>query len=834
MPKTTEHPEVPVEKLRWRCDPGQLPFKSTSEIEPLDEIVGQARGVEAFRYGMAINKAGYNVFVTGEPHTGRMASVEKLLQELSRKDGVPDDLAYVNNFKNPDAPILLRFKAGEGREFRKEIHELVDTLKREAPQIFESQEYVARKKEIMETYERRTRDFFKDLDKRVKDEGFALVQIQAGQMQRPELMPIVDNEPVPMPRLEEMVEKGRFPREEFEQIREKYDRLRGEIDKIFLEVRDLQKELNEKGEQVDKHMFTASAQRLMEPLREKYPSDKIRAYLKDMLDDMVENIDTFRTGGQQQIPGLPPGMTMIMGDPFLGYQVNLIVDNAEQKSPPVLRESYPTYRNLFGSIERVIDRTGVWRTDYSKIKIGSFLKANGGYLVLNLMDAIMEPGVWPALKRALKTESMEIQTFDPFYMFTASSLKPEPIHVEVKVVVVGNTYLYQLLRQYDEDVQKIFRVRADFDRSMDKSDKAVMDVARFVRKETEEEKLRPFDASGVAALVEEAVRLSGRQEKISTSFPVIAEFIREADYWAGQENAEAVTEGHVQQAMDSRRFRSNLIEDKIQEMIDRDSLMISTTGAVVGQVNGLSVYSLGDHAFGRPARITATTALGREGVINIEREAQMSGPIHNKGVYILSGYLRRVFAQNKPLSVSASLAFEQSYSGIEGDSASSTEMYAILSSLSGVPLKQSIAVTGSVNQKGEVQPIGGVNEKVEGFYDVCKSKGLTGDQGVMIPEANVKDLMLRKEVVQAIQDGEFHLWPVKTVAQGVEILTGMPAGEQRDDYTFPEDSVFGKADARLRELVEIMRKFAKGAEEAEKEQGGQGGTGGTGCPGCGA
>jgi len=828
MPMTAEHPEVSQEKMRWRCDPAQLPFKTTADIEPLEEIVGQARGVQAFRFGMAISKAGYNVFVTGEPHTGRMSSVEKLLQELSDKDKAPDDLAYVNNFKNPDQPILLRFKAGDGRQFRKDVHDLIDVLKREAPRTFESQEYVARKKDISETYERRTRDFFKDLDKRVKDEGFALVQIQAGQVQRPELMPIVDGEPVPMPRLEEMVEKGRFPREEFEQLKEKYERLKGEIDKIFLEVRDLQKELNERSEQVDKLMFNTTAIRLVEPLRKKYESEKIRKYLQDMLEDMEENIDVFRTGGQVQVPGMPPGMTMMMGDPFMSYQVNLMVDNAEQKSPPVIIESYPTYRNLFGSIERVVDRTGVWRTDFSKIKVGSFLRANGGYLVLNLLDAIVEPGVWPALKRALKTESMEIQTFDPFYMFTATGIKPEPVHVDVKVVVIGSTQIYHMLRYYDPDVQKIFRVRADFDRSMDNDDKAVMDMARFVRKITDEEKLKAFDASGVAALIEEAVRMAGRQEKISTSFPVIAEVIREAAFWAADNGSDTVTETHVQQAMDARKYRHNLIEDKIQEMIDRDSLMISTDGGVVGQVNGLSVYSLGEHAFGRPTRITANTALGREGVINIEREAQMSGPIHNKGVYILSGYLRRVFAQNKPLSVSASIAFEQSYSGVEGDSASSTEMYAILSSLAEVPIKQSIAVTGSMNQKGDIQPIGGVNEKVEGFFDVCVSKGLSGQQGVMIPEANVKDLMLRKDVIQAITEGRFHLWPVKTIAQGIEILTGMPAGEQRPDHAFPEDTVFGKADARLRELVEIMQKFAKSAEEGEKDKGQQ-----DGCATCG-
>ena len=803
-PKT--HPEVPHDMLRRGVDPATLGFATTAELDPLDDIVGQQRGVEAFRFGMSMDKAGYNVFVTGSPHSGRRAAVEKLLQRMSRKDGAPDDLAYVNNFTTPEAPVLLRFPAGQGRDFKKRVHDMVDTLKREAPQLFESQEYVARKKEIMESYEKRIREFFKGLDKRVKDEGFALVNIQQGEMQRPELMPMVDGEPVPILQLEDRVDKGRFPREEFDQVKKKFDTLKTEIDAIFLQVRELQKELAEKGAQVDKLMFASAANKLIEPLAEAFAQPKVRAYFDGMLEDMQENLDTFRSGGQPQ--GLPPGM-VLAGDPFQPYKVNLIVDNAEQQSPPVVIESYPTYRNLFGSIERVVDRSGVWRTDFSKINVGSFLQANGGYLVLNLMDAITEPGVWPALKRALKTERMEIQTFDPFYMFTSTGLKPEPVHVDVKVVVIGDTQLYHLLRYYDQDVQKIFRVRADFDRSMDFTPDAVTELARFVRKTCDEEKLRPFSAAGVAALAEEASRMAGRQEKISTAFPRLAEIVREADYQAAQAEAEAVDAAHIDAAMDARRFRSNLIEEKIQEMIDRDSIMIDTDGAKAGQVNGLSVYTLGDYAFGRPTRITATTAMGRAGVINIEREADMSGPIHNKGVYILSGYLRRMFAQDKPLSVSASLAFEQSYSGVEGDSASSTEMYALLSSLADVPLRQDVAVTGSMNQQGQVQPIGGVNEKVEGFYDTCVGKGLTGKQGVMIPQANVPDLMLRKNVVEAIEKGKFHLWAVEDVAQGIEILTGLPAGKPGKNGAYPVKSVFGRADARLRQLAEEMARFGK-------------------------
>ncbi len=819
MPRKKKYPEVPIEKLRWRLDAKALPFKTTDELEPLKEIIGQKRGVEALQFAIHMNKPDYNVFVTGVAGTGRLATVKTLLRKITKRDGVPDDLCYVNNFQNPEAPILLRLKGGTGAEFKKDVQSFVDTLKKQIPQLFESQEYINVKKEIMEAYEERGKSFFKELDKKVKEEGFALVDVQMGPIKRPEVVPLVDGQPMTIDQVEALVEKGRFPKEEFEAMKQKHSKLREQIDQIFLELRDLQKEVQEKIEKMDRVMFMKNASEIMAPLLKKYKSEKVRKYLEAMLEDMADNLHIFRT--QQQPPGMP-GMMPIMPqpDPFQPYQVNLIVDNSDQKGPPIIIESYPTYRNLFGSIERVVDRTGVWRTDFSKIKAGSLIKANGGYLVINLLDAVTEPGVWQGLKRALKSRKLEIQTYDPFYLFTTTGLKPEPIELDVKVVVISDYYLYYLLNYYDEEVRKIFKVRADFDTAMDKTDEAIAQFAAFIKRKTDEDKLRPFDRTGIAALVEHAVRMTGRQEKISTSFPDITDLIREADFYAAQDNSPVIKDSHVDKAIDARIFRSNMVEEHIQEMIDRGTLLIDVDGAVVGQVNGLAVYQLGDYSFGKPTRITASTSMGRAGIINIEREADLSGATHNKGVLIMAGYLRKKYAQDKPLTMSASIAFEQSYSGVDGDSASSTEVYALLSSLSGVPIKQSIAVTGSVNQKGEIQAIGGVNEKIEGFYDCCKRLGLTGAQGVIIPQANVKDLMLRKDVVEAVKKGKFHIYPVKTIDEGIEILTDMKAGELQADGTYPKGTINFLVDQKLRELAEGLKRF--GEEEAKEEKKGKG------------
>ncbi len=817
MPRKRSPKEVSVDKLRWRLDPATLPFENTDDLEPLREIVGQKRAVEAFKFGMGIDSHGYNVFVTGMAGTGRMSTVKKMLEEMSRKERVPGDLCYINNFKNTEAPILLHLKGGEGAAYKKDVHDFVELLKKQIPLLFESQEYINSKKELMAAYEARGKSFFKNLDEKVKEEGFTLVDVQVGQIKRPEVMPLVDGNPTHIDQVEAMVEKGRFPKDEFEQMKEKYGQLRERVEQIFIELRDLQKEVQEKVEEMDRLTFLKNAGDMAKPLIEKYDPPKIKAHLEAMLEDMAENLQIFSPQTQQpQIPGLvlpvPPSE-----DRFQPYQVNLLVDNSDQKSPPIIVESYPTYRNIFGSIERIVDRAGVWRTDFSKIKAGSLLKAQGGYLVINLLDAIVEPGVWQALKRALKSEQLEIQTYDPFYLFTTSGLKPEPIDLDIKVVVVADAYLYHLLLFHDPDMNKVFKVRADFDTVMDKNEESIHQISRFVKMKSDEEKLKPFDRTAVAALVEQAVRMSGRQEKISTSFPQLTDYLREASYLAGLEKEENVRDQHVESVLESRRFRASRAEEHLQEMIDRGTLMIDVEGKAVGQVNGLAVYSMGDYAFGKPSRITCSTAMGRAGIINIERESDLSGNTHNKGVLILGGYLRKKYAQDKPLTMSASIAFEQSYGGVDGDSASSTEIYALLSSLSEIPIRQYIAVTGSVNQNGQVQAIGGVNEKVEGFFDCCMKKGADPEQGVMIPLSNVEDLMLRRDVVKAVEEGRFHIYPVSTIDEGIEILTGKSAGKRKADGTYPKGSINQLVNDKLKSLAEGLKNFAGDKEEGKKE-----------------
>jgi lon-related putative ATP-dependent protease len=816
MSQATSYAEVPVDRLRWRLDPARLSFETTADLKPLKEIIGQHRGVQAFRFGINMDKPGYNVFVTGAAGSGRMATVKRLLEEMSKKDQAPDDLCYVNCFKDPETPILIRLPGGVGSTFKRDVKWLVDTLQKDIPQLFESQEYINMKKEITETYERQANGFFKSLDQKVKEEGFAIVDVQMGQFKKPDVMPLVDDKPVPIEQLEAMVEKGRFPKAEFEEISQKHATLRNQIDQIFLEIRDLQKEVAQKLEKMDRATFMKTASDLAATLIQKFRNEKVKQYLQDMLEDMADNLKIFSPQSAVQIPGLPAIMPEI--DRFQPYGVNLLVDNSQRKSPPVIIEEYPNYRNIFGAIERVVDRSGVWRTDYSRIKAGSLVKASGGYLVFNLKDAVIEPGVWQALKRALKSKKLEIQTFDPMYFFTTTGLKPEPIDLKVKVVLIGDAYLYQLIGYYDEDLGKIFKVRADFDTAMPNTDQNIQQFAEFIKMATDEEQLKPFDRTAAAALVEQAVRMTGRQEKIATTFPAIADLIREADFWARQAGDAIVGERHVDQAIDAKIYRCNLVEERLQEMIDRGSLMIDTEGEVVGQVNGLAIFSLGDYMFGKPSRITASTSMGRAGVINIEREADLSGNTHNKGVLILSGYLRKKYAQDKPLAMSASIAFEQSYSGVDGDSASSTEIYALLSSLSEVPIRQDIAVTGSVNQKGEVQAIGGVNQKIEGFYDCCRHKGLNGSQGVMIPQSNVRDLMLRKDVVEAVKEGRFRIYAVKNIDEGIEILTGKPAGAKQTDGKYPAETINFLVDRKLDELAVAIQKFGADKEEKGKSE----------------
>jgi len=810
--------EVPLDRLRWRCDPDTLPFESTENIQPCQEIIGQERGLEAIRVGIDINSIGYNIFVTGLAGTGRFTTIKCVLEEIDIKEKMPNDLCYVNNFKNPDMPHMISLPAGQGNAFKKEMETLIEALKKKIPLMFENETYLNKKKEVVERYRNKQAEMFREFEKKVNKEGFSLVQIQMGPYSRPGILPLVEGNPVNIEQLETMVEEGKLPKEELERMKEKQTGLINELEEIFKETRKSEKGVKEELTSLDNEVISPVVKDSISDIKEKFDYEKVRRYLEEVQEDILTNLNRFREKEESPAPPIPGLVFPQPVDSFSEYQVNVLVDNSETQKAPIIVETTPNYRNLFGTIERVVDRSGIWKTDFTHIKAGTFLRASGGYLIFNALEALVEPGVWPALKRTLKNQVMEVQTFDPFYLFATSALKPEPIECNTKVIMIGDTYLYHLLYNLDDDFKKIFKIKADFDSVMKKDTERIQQYASFIRKICDEEKLRPFDKTGMAAVVEYGVRMTGRQKKLSTRFHLIADLLREANYWALKDESDVVREEHVDKAIEKKIYRLNLIEEKIQEMIDEGTILIDSDGMVAGQVNGLSIYNLGDYMFGKPSRITVKTSMGKAGIINIEREAEMSGPTHNKGVYILAGYLRGKYAQDKPITMSASICFEQSYSGVDGDSASSTEIYALLSSISGLPLRQDIAVTGSVNQKGEIQPIGGVNEKIEGFFDVCKAKGFTGRQGVMIPYLNIDDLMLRKDVVETVKEGKFRIYPVKTIDQGIEILTGVEAGERLEDGKFREGTVNDLVDKKLRELGMKIKEFEGGGEEGAKEE----------------
>jgi len=809
--------EVPIEKLRWRCDPDALLFKTTESIEPCDEIIGQDRALEAIRLGLDINGIGFNIFVTGLAGTGRFTTIKCLLEEIDIKGKIPNDLCYVNNFKNPDMPHMISLPARQGNAFKKEMENLIEALKKKIPLMFENEAYLNKKKEVVEKFRNKQAEMFREFEKKVNKDGFALVQIQMGPYSRPGIFPLVEGNPVNIDQLETMVEEDKFSREDLQKIKEKQIGLINELEEIFKETRKGEKQIKDELTSLDNEVISPAIKDSLSDIKERFNYEKVHQYIDEVQEDILANLGRFRE--KEETPPPIPGLVMPQTvDSFNEYQVNVLVDNSETKGAPIIVETTPNYRNLFGTIERVVERTGIWKTDFLHIKAGSFLRANGGYLIFNALDALTESWVWPTLKRTLKNQVIEIQTYDPLYFFSTSALKPEPIECNTKVIMIGDTQIFYLLYSLDDDFKKIFKIKADFDSVMNRDDGKIQQYASFIRKICDEDKLRHFDNTGIAAVVEYGVRITGRQKKLSTRFHLIADLLMEANYWAEKDGSDVVTEKHVDKANEKRVYRVNLIEEKIQEMIDDGTILIDSDGRVVGQVNGLSVYNLGDYMFGKPSRITAKTSLGKAGIINIEREADMSGPIHNKGVYILAGYLRGKYAQDKPITMSASLCFEQSYSGVEGDSASSTEIYALLSSLSNLPIRQNIAVTGSVNQKGEVQPIGGVNEKIEGFFDVCRSKGLTGKQGVMIPQLNVDDLMLRKDVVEAVKEGKFHIYPVTTIDQGIEILTDVEAGEKLENGRFKEGTVNDLVDKKLRELGTKIKEYEGGGEEGKEEK----------------
>ncbi|HOT68389.1 MAG TPA: ATP-binding protein [Candidatus Saccharicenans sp.] len=807
MKPTSKFYELKPEELAWSCPEELIPFESTAECLACEGIIGQEKALKSLETGLEIKSRGYNIFITGLVGTGRTTTIKKFLERIKVGQPVPDDLLYVNNFKKPEEPLFLSLPAGKGRLLSDGLDRLINMLKANIPELLKSQFFQERKQSIVDSQQRKQREVLQKFNDLVSAEGFAVIQVQMGLFTRPDLLPVIEGQPTPFNKLEALAKEDKFPKKKLEELKKKYSQLTDQLEKVISQLKaiDDETQLLLKNQEIE--VCSPLIKGGLNDLRQGLPFPAVQSYLEEIEKNLLEDLDLFK-GQKTEDENQPEEF-----DPFLDYRVNLLVDNSDLQGAPVIMEITPNYINLFGTIEYSYGHFGLGQTDFTKIKAGSFIKANGGYLVLNALDVLSEAGVWASLKRTLRYQTYEIQNPVSPFLISTKRLKPEPIKCDVKVIMIGDDYLYNLLYFLDDDFKKIFKVKAEFDSEMEKTEKTIIDYATFIKKISDEDKLQPVGRDGIAAIVEFGVRQAGRQKKLSTRFHLIADVVREADYWARKNGHQVVSRQDVQTAIKEKVERVNLVERKIREMIEEGTILIDTQGKTVGQVNGLAVYDTGELTFGQPTRITARTSMGRAGVISIEREADLSGKTHNKGVLILAGYLRGKYAQNKPFALSASIAFEQSYSGVDGDSASSTEVYAILSSLSGLPLRQDLAVTGSLNQKGEIQPIGGVNEKIEGFFAVCRAKGLTGTQGVIIPYQNVSNLMLSEEVVQAVKNGQFHIYPVKTIDEGLEILTGVKAGERQADGSFEEGTVNYMVDKELERLALAWREFEGEAEE---------------------
>jgi predicted ATP-dependent protease len=792
--------ELEPNDLAWRCPEGWLPTDGPANIEPAPSIVAQDRAVEAIAFGLGIQGIGFNVFVTGMSGTGRLTTIKSFVERLAAADGKPEDICFVFNFRSHDEPCGLILRAGAGSRLRDGMDGLIEELSENLPAILSDREFRSRLERAVEPLQRKERELVQTFEKEVVDARFSLVQVQAGLVTRPEILPLVGDKPVPLEKLGELVEQGVLTAAQQEELTETHGRLTERFRDVFQEVAEIRRMVQNRVEDVRRKLLQPAFDAAVARIRKEIDDDRVEPYLKAVAADLGEHLELFMVDEED----VPPEV-----DRYLRWRVNLVVDNAGVSGRPVILETEPTYTNLFGTIERTMTQSGEATTSFLRIRAGSLLRANGGFLVLNADDVLLEPRVWPGLKRALRYRRVQIQTLESL-VFGASLLKPEAVPIDVKVVIIGSRDIYDLLFRYDPDFPKIFKVLADFDNLLSVSPEHARDLIAVLRKVILEEGLLELDSGGAAAMLEEAVRIGGWRRRFSSRFSDLADLLREASFRAGQAGAPLISGEHVAAARAAHLRRHSLSEDRSHEVISERVVHIATEGAVIGQVNGLAVYDLGHHRFGKPSRITAQVGIGREGIINIERQAGLSGPSYDKGVGILTGYLRGTFARRSPLSMACSVTFEQSYGGIDGDSASSTEVYAILSALSETPLKQEIAVTGSVDQHGRVQAIGGVNEKIEGFFRVCEGNGLTGSQGVLIPEANVDDLHLAPAVVGAVAQGRFHVWATDAIADGIELLTGCPAGSWDEAAGWSDGSLFGACQRRLDGMVELMRKAARG------------------------
>jgi lon-related putative ATP-dependent protease len=803
--------ELTEDLLYHRCDPESIPFDSTDEVSPLDRLIGQPRAVAALHFGIGIQKRGYNVFALGGQGTGKYSLIRNILDRHAESEPTPEDLCYVYNFKEQHKPRLLSMAAGKGLELVEGMKNLEYDIRHGLRTTFESEDYQNRLHSIEEELKEKQQEIFEALQRKAKEYNIAPLRTPAGLV----FAPVKDGEVVPPDELK------KYSKEERQELEEKAVDLQKEAQRLFQKMPQLQREIKEKQKEFNKEVIQYTISPLLQDLREKFHNnDNVLEYLKAVEKDIIENVHLFlqdeRQQAQQQA-AMPADRKSGKSQALRRYKVNQIIDHNGSKGAPVVHEENPNYHNLFGRVEHMA-QMGTLLTDFTMIRSGALHRANGGYLVLDALKVLMEPFAWESLKRILRSGKLKIESLGQRYsLISTVSLEPEPLPLKVKLVLTGSPMLYYLLKNHDPEFGELFKVAADFAYVIDRDSKSQEDYSRMIATTVKKEELLPFSRDAVARVIEHSSRLAGDSDKLSMHMEGLADLLREADFWASQNGNDNVERADVQKALDSWIYRSDRIRERMQEQITKDIVIIDTEGSQVGQINGLSVLQLGDFAFGRPSRITARIRLGKGDVVDIEREVAMGGPIHSKGVLILSGFLGSRYAIEHPLALSASLVFEQSYGGIEGDSASSAELYALLSSISGLPINQCFAVTGSVDQGGRVQAIGGVNEKIEGFFDICMARGLNGEQGVLIPQSNIKHLMLRQDVIDCVREGKFHIYPVETIDQGIELLTGLEAGELDQSGKYPEDSVNGKVCAVLAEMADKRLKYIRSSSSAKED-----------------
>jgi lon-related putative ATP-dependent protease len=814
---TAPKPLSPDQLCRY-CDPAELGFRTTEELEDPLHIIGQGRAVEAIRFAVGIERDGYNMFAAGPSGTGKHSTIRQFLEGRAAKMATPPDACYVNNFDDPHRPNLISLPAGKGAPFRRDMAQLVELAQAAIPRAFEGEEYRTRRRELDARFRAAHDRIFEDVQKEATEKSIAIIRTPGGIA----LAPIREGQIV------SPEDFAKWPEEEQEQTRAVIEDIQEKLHAAMAELPAFERKVREDLRELSQTITISAVGHIIEDLRRRYDDlPEVQDYLDQVRHDLVEHAGEFMRGGGpaesaegedgEESGSGPDGASDPRGAFFQRYAVNLLVDNSRRQGAPVIYEDLPNLQNLIGRIEHMA-HFGTLMTNFTLIQPGALHRANGGYLILDAVKVLTAPFSWETLKRALTSREVRIESPERIMsVATTITLEPEPMPLDLKVVLLGDRLIYYLLAQHDPEFGELFKVEVDFEDTMARTPANMKMFSRFLAKLIRYQKLRPFEAGAVARMIEHASRLADNADKVTTHIRSLCDLAVESDYWAMTNDNAHVTADDVQLAIDTKIRRADRIRDLSYEQIARKTILIDTSGATVGQVNGLSVMQLGKFPFGHPARITARVRLGRGHVVDIEREVELGGPLHSKGVLILSAFLGARYCPDMPLSLGASLVFEQSYGGVEGDSASSTELYALLSALSEVPIRQSLAVTGSVNQHGQVQAIGGVNEKIEGFFDVCKQSGLTGDQGVLIPAANVQHLMLRRDVVDAVTEGKFRVYSVRTIDEGIELLTGIPAGVRGRDGRFPPDSINGKVEAKLTAYAEAARRFVHhGADDGAR------------------